>query len=146
MMMSLLWYYRPEHTEQGRLDTDQQDEVFASRHKDTNSVACIEDKCYVLTFNEYCRWVKMQFNKLQIRWMEFSWIGIVCYRYRKTIRRIEEGLESTGPIVPLPDGGQYHRAHRQPPASPELALSPDLVFFCRRVYDFRQKRLVKNPS
>lgn len=55
MMMSLLWYYRPEHTEQGRLPSDQPDEVFASRHKDSNSVACIEDKCYVLTFNEYCR-------------------------------------------------------------------------------------------
>lgn len=55
MMMSLLWYYRPEHTEQGRLPTDQPDEVFASRHKDSNSVACIDDKCYVLTFNEYCR-------------------------------------------------------------------------------------------
>lgn len=57
MMMSLLWYYRPEHTEQGRQAYDESDEVFASRHKDTNSVACIEDKCYVLTFNEYCRCV-----------------------------------------------------------------------------------------
>lgn len=55
MMMSLLWYYRPEHTEQGRLEGDGGDEVFASKHKDHNSVACIEDKCYVLTFNEYCR-------------------------------------------------------------------------------------------
>lgn len=55
MMMSLLWYYRPEHTDQGRLESDQPDEVFASRHKDSNSVACIEDKCYVLTYNEYCR-------------------------------------------------------------------------------------------
>lgn len=55
MMMSLLWYYRPEHTEQGRQDTDCPDEVFASKHQDNNSVACIEDKCYVLTFNEYCR-------------------------------------------------------------------------------------------
>lgn len=55
MMMSLLWYYRPEHTDQGRRPADRPDEVFASRHKDTNSVACIEDKCYVLTFNEYCR-------------------------------------------------------------------------------------------
>lgn len=55
MMMSLFWYYRPEHTEQGRQDNDASDEVFASRHKDHNSVACIEDKCYVLTYNEYCR-------------------------------------------------------------------------------------------
>lgn len=55
MMVSLVWYYRPEHTELGRQPTDAPDEVFASRHRDANSVACIEDKCYVLTFNEYCR-------------------------------------------------------------------------------------------
>lgn len=55
--MSLLWYYRPEHTEQGRQPNDCADEVFASKHQDHNSVACIEDKCYVLTFNEYCRQV-----------------------------------------------------------------------------------------
>lgn len=57
MMMSLLWYYRPEHTDQGRKPGQMEDEVFASRHKDVNSVACIEDKCYVLTFNEYCRYL-----------------------------------------------------------------------------------------
>lgn len=34
-----------------------QNEVFASRHQDQNSVACIEEKCYVLTFAEYCRLV-----------------------------------------------------------------------------------------
>ncbi|XP_055909966.1 uncharacterized protein LOC129944512 isoform X2 [Eupeodes corollae] len=56
MMMSLLWYYRPEHTEQGRLRNDCPDEVYASRHRDHNSVACIEDKCYVLVFREYCRY------------------------------------------------------------------------------------------
>lgn len=55
MMMSLFWYYRPEHTEQGRQENDASDEVFASRHKDHNSVACIEDKCFVITYNEYCR-------------------------------------------------------------------------------------------
>lgn len=55
MMVSLVWYYRPEHTERGRQASDAPDEVFASRHRDANSVACIEDKCYVLTFNEYCR-------------------------------------------------------------------------------------------
>lgn len=57
MMVSLVWYYRPEHTERGRQAEDAPDEVFASRHRDANSVACIEDKCYVLTFNEYCRYV-----------------------------------------------------------------------------------------
>uniref|UniRef100_A0A1Y1LJP6 BAH domain-containing protein n=1 Tax=Photinus pyralis TaxID=7054 RepID=A0A1Y1LJP6_PHOPY len=117
MMMSLLWYYRPEHTEQGRQDYDESDEVFASRHKDTNSVACIEDKCFVLTFNEYCR-------------------------YRKSLRRIEEGMEDTSTCIPNPE--PYPRSHRQPPST--CLTSYDLIFFCRRVYDFRQKRIVKNPS
>ena len=54
--MSILWYYRPEHTESGRKpEEDLPDEIFASKHKDNMSVACIEDRCYVLTFNEYCR-------------------------------------------------------------------------------------------
>lgn len=56
MMMSILWYYRPEHTDSGRRPEDLPDEIFASKHRDHLSVACIEDRCYVLTFNEYCRW------------------------------------------------------------------------------------------
>ena len=55
MFMSLLWYYRPEHIESGRRADDLPDEIYASRHRDFTSVACIEDKCYVMTFNEYCR-------------------------------------------------------------------------------------------
>ena len=55
MMMSLLWFYRPEHTDIGRQPDDCRDEVFASKHRDFTSVACIEDKCFVMTFNEYCR-------------------------------------------------------------------------------------------
>ncbi|KAI4462893.1 bromo adjacent y domain-containing 1 protein [Holotrichia oblita] len=117
MMMSLLWYYRPEHTEQGRLPSDQPDEVFASRHKDSNSVACIEDKCYVLTFNEYCR-------------------------YRKNMRRLEEGMDEIPPCIPSAE--LYPRLCRQPPTA--IVTPPEMVFFCRRVYDFRQKRIVKNPS
>lgn len=58
-MMSLLWYYRPEHTKQGRQKEDMPDELFASKHRDVNSVACIDDRCYVLTFNEYCRYFKI---------------------------------------------------------------------------------------
>jgi hypothetical protein len=53
-MISLLWYYRPEHLDHGRRQDDLPDEIYASRHRDITSVACI-DKCYVLTFNEYCR-------------------------------------------------------------------------------------------
>lgn len=79
--MSLLWYYRPEHTDQGRLESDQPDEVFASRHKDSNSVACIEDKCYVLTYNEYCRLVvSIQFYNAFGRFLMISerFICLIC--------------------------------------------------------------------
>lgn len=62
MMMSILWYYRPEHTDCGRRKCDLDDEIFASRHRDVCSVACIEDQCFVLTFNEYCRRVSVSFS------------------------------------------------------------------------------------
>ncbi|KAJ9599375.1 hypothetical protein L9F63_010137, partial [Diploptera punctata] len=115
MMVSLLWYYRPEHTDQGRRADDMEDEIFASKHKDINSVACIEDKCYVLTFNEYCR-------------------------YRKCVRRLEEGVKEPGLVVPQHD--EYPRENKQPPG----CVPQSLCFFCRRVYDFRQRRILKNPG
>lgn len=116
MMMSLLWYYRPEHTDQGRKSHHMEDEIFASKHRDANSVACIEDKCYVLTFAEYCR-------------------------YRAKAKMLEEGVRQPAPVVPDQEGG-YPRQDRLPPGR----MDPQMVFFCRRVYDFRQKRILKNPS
>ncbi|KAI5699371.1 hypothetical protein M8J76_005796 [Diaphorina citri] len=116
MMVSLLWYYRPEHTEQGTSYRDNKDEIFASRHRDINSVACIEDKCYVLTYREYCR-------------------------YRKKMRSIEDNVVNFKIIVPPLGEGQYERLLRQPPGQ----VSPDRVFYCHKVYDFRTKRLLKNP-
>ncbi|XP_077521518.1 uncharacterized protein LOC144132753 isoform X2 [Amblyomma americanum] len=116
MMMSLLWYYRPEHTDQGRKAHHMEDEIFASKHRDANSVACIEDKCYVLTFAEYCR-------------------------YRARTKMLEEGLRPPMAVVPDQEDG-YSRRDRLPPGR----MDPQMVFFCRRVYDFRQKRILKNPS
>ncbi|XP_023722154.1 uncharacterized protein LOC111872450 isoform X2 [Cryptotermes secundus] len=115
MMVSLLWYYRPEHIDHGCRLEDMEDEIFASKHRDISSVACIEDKCYVLTFNEYCR-------------------------YRKCVRRTEEGIKEPGLVVPQHEG--YPRGNRQPPG----CVASELVFFCRRVYDFRQRRILKNPG
>ncbi|GIX93348.1 bromo adjacent homology domain-containing 1 protein [Caerostris darwini] len=116
MMMSLLWYYRPEHTDQGRKPGQMEDEVFASRHKDVNSIACIEDKCYVLTYNEYCR-------------------------YKGISSMEEENTPLATILVPeLPDG--YPRKSRLPIE----VVANDIVFFCRHVYDFRQKRILKNPT
>lgn len=56
-MMSVLWFYRPEHAEGGPIYGSLENEVFAAKHKDETLVACIEDRGYVLTFNEYCRQV-----------------------------------------------------------------------------------------
>lgn len=116
MMMSLLWYYRPEHTDQGRKSHHMDDEIFASKHRDANSVACIEDKCYVLTFAEYCR-------------------------YRAQVKMLDDGIRPPMAVVPDLEGG-YPRRDRLPPGR----MDPQMVFFCRRVYDFRQKRILKNPS
>lgn len=63
------------------------------------------------------------------------------FRYRKNLRRIEENLECPGLIVP-PGEQSYPRESRQPP----IPVPADMVLFCRRVYDYRGKKLVKNPG
>ncbi|KAJ8720237.1 hypothetical protein PYW07_012280 [Mythimna separata] len=116
MMVSLVWYYRPEHTDIGRQPADAPDEVFASRHRDANSVACIEDKCYVLTFNEYCR-------------------------YRKRLKAAEEGVSSASPIVPPLPASELSAPYAPNDARLPPAVSPELVLFCRKIYDFRSKKI-----
>ncbi|XP_038072292.1 uncharacterized protein LOC119740892 [Patiria miniata] len=116
LMMTLLWYYQPEHTEAGRLPHHLDHELFACRHWDVNSVACIEDRCYVLTPAEYSR-------------------------YRAKLQRQKEAIVPGRPCVPEnPDS--YPWTYRLPPDD----ISPENVFLCRQVYDFRQKRVLKNPS
>lgn len=121
MMMNVLWYYLPEHTDGSVSQSNDwpSEEIFASKHRDVNSVACIDDRCYVLTFNEYCRYKKRQ---------------------RMLAAGIEESL--TDRIVPKPSE-RYHRQDRLPPAD---HLNNDNVFCCRKVYDSRNKRILKNPS
>lgn len=117
MMMSLLWYYRPEHTDIGRKPNQMPEEIFASKHRDVNSVACIDDKCYVLTYNEYCRFRKKQ--KMLANYVKKS----------ITDNLVPEALE------PYP----------RRPRFPSFQTSADMIFCCRKVYDFRSKRTLKNP-
>ncbi|RXM93854.1 Bromo adjacent homology domain-containing 1 protein [Acipenser ruthenus] len=115
VMMSLFWYYRPEHTQGGRnLSTQCENEIFASRHQDENSVACIEDKCYVLTLAQYCRFCAL-------------------------VKRRGEGLPDSAPVVP-PSPDYATPPHRRVPPN----IDPSLVFLCRHVYDFRYGRILKN--
>uniref|UniRef100_A0A6G1SIU4 Bromo adjacent y domain-containing 1 protein n=1 Tax=Aceria tosichella TaxID=561515 RepID=A0A6G1SIU4_9ACAR len=117
VMMSLFWYYRPEHTEEGRKPHHLIDEIFASRHRDADSVECIEDKCYVLTFNEYCR-----------------------YRKRCKMEQVNTSWSLTDVTIPV-SNESYPRRNRIPDSS----VNPELVFCCRQIYDSRSRRLIKNP-
>lgn len=65
-------------------------------------------------------------------------LPISLFRYRKAIKSIEEGVEMVPSIVPLLN----EQIDREVP----LNTSSELILFCRRVYDFRLKRLIKNPS
>ena len=45
----------------GRTPRQMAEELFASKHRDVNSVAClVDDKCYVLTLNEFNRFKRFQ--------------------------------------------------------------------------------------
>ncbi|KAH8853525.1 Bromo adjacent homology domain-containing 1 protein [Schistosoma japonicum] len=55
-MMSLLWYYRPEHIAGGSQNVVK-NELYASRHRDINPLDCIEDKAYVLSVSAYSRYM-----------------------------------------------------------------------------------------
>lgn len=115
MMMSVLWYYRPEQTEMGRQPHIYgENEILASRHKDDNSVACIVDKCYVLSYPEYCR-------------------------YRAAAKRSQDSRVPSTTLVPpaQPTGSGEQTA--------PLTANPKLVFFCRQIYDYRMGRIMKNP-
>ncbi|XP_056151088.1 bromo adjacent homology domain-containing 1 protein-like [Lampris incognitus] len=116
LMMSLFWYYRPEHTQGGRdPSTHCENEIFASRHQDENSVACIEDRCYVLPLAQYCRFCAL------------------------AKRRAEGAPPGDASIVPCrPDFAPP--SHRCVPTD----IDPELVYLCRHVYDFRYGRILKN--
>lgn len=92
MMMSILWYYRPEHTDSGRRPDDLPDEIFASKHRDHLSVACIEDRCYVLTFNEYCRLV--HFLTLIISSESFQILFMILVIYKLSLSLLISGIKT----------------------------------------------------
>ncbi|XP_041721778.2 bromo adjacent homology domain-containing 1 protein-like [Coregonus clupeaformis] len=116
LMMSLFWYYRPEHTQGGRDSSMHcEKEIFASRHQDENSVACIEERCYVLPLAQYCRFCAL------------------------VKRRAEGAPPGSARVVPCPSDFDPPN-HRQVPANTD----PELVYLCRHVYDFRYGRILKN--
>jgi len=120
---SLVWYYWPEEAEVTSIDdldvfeNVHPKELLASKHIDCVSVDSIECLTYVITFNEYNRY--MAENKSESLW-NFSFVDeFVPRAYGAYVRR---GL------MPTDD------------------TDDAMVYFCRRVYDFHGKRLIRNPS
>lgn len=62
------------------------------------------------------------------------------FRYRRNCKMLDENLEEQ-PSSLVPRLGMYHERRLVPPNT-----SPELVMFCRRVYDFRAKRLVEDKN
>lgn len=121
---SLAWYYWPEQAEVTTIedmdifDKAHPKELLASRHIDCVSVDSIEDVAYVITLNEYKRYVSE--NKAESSFMLSSF---------------------TDELVPRA-WGAYPRRRLMPADDTDDSM----VYFCRRVYDFHGKRLIRNPS
>jgi hypothetical protein len=122
IQMSLIWYYHPEHTELPLRIRERflPNELLASKYWDSLSVACIEDKCYVLNFNEYNRY---------------------CLR-EKSVNLFEHS-EAVGQLKFLLNKNSSTVQHRPLPAK---TVDNQNIFFCRYVYDYRVKRVLKNPT
>ena len=61
MMMTVYWYYRPENVESlipNGVSSNM--EVFVSLHYDDNSIACIIDSAFVLSYHSYCRFCALK--------------------------------------------------------------------------------------
>lgn len=59
-------------------------------------------------------------------------------RFRRQLRGFEENIDEQPSIVPP--------LRRENPRLPPSIVSPELVMYCQRVYEFRLKRLLKQPS
>jgi len=122
ILMSLMWFYHPEHTELSTRVKEQflPNELLSSKYSDCINVACIEDKCYVLTLNEY--------NRFRLREQP-----IELFHHSENVQQLKQLLNKNTTT-------SHHRA------LPAKTVDNQNVFFSRYVYDYRAKRLVKNPS
>ncbi|KAF6768696.1 hypothetical protein AHF37_05841 [Paragonimus kellicotti] len=127
-MMALLWYYRSEQIVGNGLHDLVSNELYASRHCDTNPVDCIEDKAYVLTTNAFARFMA------ELKHRQFA-------SSRAQLNRIvpERAVKPTGDL----SDDAYECSHAD--ECPDTATATN-VFLCRGVYDYRLKRLCRNVN
>lgn len=121
LMATVFWYYTSEQVELDKKAIDpplSKKELLASRHIDVIPMDTIQEVVYVLTFNEYNRYVAE--NKID-----------ALYR--------EQRPKPEDEVWPRAENAYYRRGLL--PCEDSL---PDLVYFCRRIYDFKQKRITTN--
>ena len=120
--MSIIWYYHPDHAELPLRLKDQflPNELLASKYWDCISVACIEDKCYVLNPHEY--------NRYCLREKSIS-----LFDHPEPVAKLKSLLNKT----------TISSNHRSLPGK---TIDEQNIFFCRDVYDYRAKRLVKKAT
>ncbi|CAH8443501.1 unnamed protein product [Schistosoma turkestanicum] len=132
-MMSLLWYYRPEHIS-GASQNFVKNELYASRHRDTNPLDCIEDKAYVLSVSAYSRYMaKLKRQQTGYRRMPLSSI---------VPQSIHCGLHS---IKNSNDDFFMDKQFLSECDECFNSVSSQSVFFCRGLYDYKLKRVTKYP-
>ncbi|VDP88224.1 unnamed protein product, partial [Echinostoma caproni] len=137
-MMSLLWYYRPEHVgcPPGNLVPN---ELYASRHCDTNPVECIEDKAYVLTASAFSRYMaRLKYRQTAYPRPPLHRVVPIC-PLKSSAVTTEETLESQ---TPQEDSTGQSVFSEDVPES----VNPSNVFLCRGVYDYRLKRVCRNVN
>lgn len=66
---------------------------------------------------------------------------MVRHRHRKHMKSVQENLVLCKAVVP-----PLREANPRARQLPAAGAPTDLIFFCRRVYDCRQKRLLKKPT
>uniref|UniRef100_A0A0N5AYR8 BAH domain-containing protein n=1 Tax=Syphacia muris TaxID=451379 RepID=A0A0N5AYR8_9BILA len=121
LMATVFWYYASEQVE---IDPKHIDppilprELLASRHIDMIPIDTIQEVVYVLTVNEYSRYVAENKSDALPR---------------------EQRPKVEDEVWPRAEDSYFRRSCL--PCEDSL---PELVFFCRRIYDFKQKRIIVN--
>ncbi|KER23466.1 hypothetical protein T265_08633 [Opisthorchis viverrini] len=129
-MMALLWYYRPEHVSGTAPNHPVSNELYASRHCDTNPVDCIEDKAYVLTASAFSRYMaRAKYRQSAHPRPPLSQVvPKLTHSVNQTAGPSDDAIEQAASIDEhIPD-----------------SVSPSNVFLCRSVYDYRLRRVCRN--
>ena len=58
------------------------------------------------------------------------------------MKRMDENVDQDPLVVPTLNADSYSRSSWLPPPD----TNPSLVYFCRTIYDYRQKRVIKTPG